>query len=64
MKRTFLILFLLTTISHFSQGTEIIEINNEKKSDGKKMIPFAIIDEVPVYKGCEKFQTNKDKKNV
>lgn len=27
------------------------------------MIPFAIIDEVPIYKGCETLTTNKERKS-
>ncbi|MGC1472032.1 MAG: M56 family metallopeptidase [Psychroserpens sp.] len=42
--------------------TEIEIIKETKIIDSSSQVPFNIVDEVPIFKGCEDFETNKQRK--
>lgn len=68
MKNTLLILLLFNVLFVYSQETKPtaepvdkpIEVLEEDKSEE---IPFAVIEQVPVYQGCDKTKSNRDLKN-
>ena len=65
MKNTLLLCFTLFVINAFSQNENtkdnVVILTTNDSLSGKKLgdIPFAIIEEVPIYPGCEDFERNK-----
>lgn len=62
MKSIHILLFIAISTLAFSQekpsdNLKVVEINEDSEE-----IPFAIIEKVPVYKGCDKTLSNKDLK--
>ena len=62
MKSIYTFLFVAISTLAFSQekpsdDLKVVEINEDSEE-----IPFAIIEKVPVYKGCDKTLSNKDLK--
>ena len=58
----FLILFFIT-VSMFSQVKETITLTSEsKKNDASPIIAFSIIDEAPIFPGCESLHKSERKK--
>lgn len=55
MKKTiFFILFLITSLSFSQEELTIIEKETELKE-----LPFAVIEEIPVFQGCEDVEKNE-----
>lgn len=68
MKRTLLIVFALVSVLSYGQENgnstkepEVREINLNE-TEKIKDVPFAIIEDVPVFPGCESESNSKDKK--
>jgi len=53
----FVLLFILSNIA-FAQDTEV-----DKTQESNKEIPFAVIEDVPIYKGCDKNLSNRELKD-
>ncbi|WP_397364815.1 energy transducer TonB [Olleya sp. R77988] len=64
MKKTllFAIVILFAQLS-FSQTNDDIIVEEVEELEEDPIVPFSIIEKVPVYEGCQKFKTNKDLKN-
>lgn len=60
MKETFILLVLTLSTFSFSQEKDIDSLNNTKNSE---IVPFNIIENVPVYKGCDDSMSNTELKN-
>jgi protein TonB len=50
-----------TTQEEIVEVREVVEAPVEEEIAD---VPFAVIENVPVYPGCENFRTNDEKKNV
>ena len=59
MKKTLTLLLIFMSISQFAQITEIIEAEEEIKENTS--IPFSVIEEVPIYPGCESLDNSGKK---
>lgn len=65
MKSTLLLFFTLFFVNVFSQNEnkkdDVVILTTNDSLGGKKLgdVPFAIIEEVPIYPGCEDFERNK-----
>jgi protein TonB len=58
MKYTFLLLFLAFSTVTFSQSEKkIVEVTEDSEE-----VPFAVIDQVPVYKGCSESLANESQR--
>ena len=65
MKNTLLLCFTLFFINTFSQNentnTDVVILTKNDSLSGEKTgdIPFAIIEEAPIFSGCEDIERNK-----
>ncbi|MFD0989220.1 energy transducer TonB [Mariniflexile jejuense] len=60
MKKTSVLLALMLSAISFSQEKEIDDLNNDNNS---KVTSFEVIENVPVYKGCDHTLSNKELKD-
>lgn len=62
MRKLVFIVFVFCTVFTYAQNEEIYEIIEEEEDLDTKMVPFAVIDEVPIHPKCESKITNQEKK--
>lgn len=62
IKSVFLILFFCFQVTYSQTGIIYADEINESVDSLKQDVPFVIIDQVPVYKGCVDLLTNSEKK--